>query len=381
MDYENMLKDIASRENPSEASQTEGETPVGDNDNSNESIPDNEGEAQAEASQESNESPNGETEDSSLTSDNAQESTQEQQAGESESGAQDDDDAVVVETDEDMLKFMSGHYEKEFDLEKFKSFVEGKDNEVFANDTVKEINDWVSKGGDLKDYYELKMTDYDNMEDMEIVRREYQQKYPSLSKEQLERKLNRDFKLDEDSFDEDEVEDAKIELKLLADQARGKFKEKSSQYPASLENKAKEQAQAQSPEISQEEVLLFQKGVKDSLKSLSKIEAADGFTYEVKENLKGKVENSPLDLGELFVEGDNFNYDKYNQARYVLNNFDDIVQSAIEHGKSQQLKSVKEQRNNSSYEESPRSSPQVTTERESLEKISQLMGGNGGMKI
>lgn len=317
------------------------------------------------------------SEDSSLTTDEVQSS--EQTASEETSSGEQQDDTFVVETDEDMLKFMSDRYEKEFDLEKFKSFIEGKDNTSFANDTVKEINDWVTKGGDLKDYYEFKLTDYNALEDLDVVKREYKQKYPSLSNEQLERKLNRDFKLNEDKFDEDEIEDAKIDLKLRADEARKSFLDKANQYPASLESKAKEQQQT--PEISEEEVRAFQESVSTSLKNLKKIEGPDGFTYEVKDNLKGKVETSPVDLGELFVEGDNFNYNKYNEARYLLNNIDDILQSAIAHGESQALKKVKEQRNNSTYEESPRSAPQTSTERESLEKLSKMFGGSGGMRI
>lgn len=378
MDYNSMLNDLAAKQAPSEEQSQEV---TQEQEQSQEVQQEQPQEAQQEetttSGQEQQQETTSTSEDSSLTDDQVQSS--EQTASEETSSGEQQDDTFVVETDEDMLKFMSDRYEKEFDLEKFKSFVEGKDNTSFANDTVKEINDWVAKGGDLKDYYEFKLTDYNSLDDLDVVKREYKQKYPSLSNEQLERKLTRDFKLDEDKFDEDEIEDAKIDLKLRADEARKSFLDKANQYPASLESKAKEQQQT--PEISQEEVRAFQESVSTSLKNLKKIEGPDGFTYEVKDNLKGKVETSPVDLGELFVEGDNFNYDKYNEARYLLNNFNDILQSAIAHGESLGLKKVKEQRNNSTYEESPREAPQVSTERESLEKLSRAFGASGGMRI
>ena len=375
-----MLNDLAAKQAPSE--EQGQDAPAQEQEQSQEAQQEQPQEAQQQeetttSGQEQQQEATSTSEDSSLTDDQVQSS--EQTTIEETSSGEQKDDTFVVETDEDMLKFMSDRYEKEFDLEKFKSFVEGKDNTGFANDTVKEINDWVAKGGDLKDYYEFKLTDYNSLDDLDVVKREYKQKYPSLSNEQLERKLNRDFKLDEDKFDEDEIEDAKIDLKLRADEARKSFLDKANQYPASLESKAKEQQQA--PEISEEEVRAFQESVSTSLKNLKKIEGPDGFTYEVKDNLKGKVETSPVDLGELFVEGDNFNYDKYNEARYLLNNFNDILQSAIAHGESLGLKKVKEQRNNSTYEESPREAPQVSTERESLEKLSRAFGASGGMRI
>lgn len=374
MDYNSMLNDLAARETSIEDKGQETQEQEVQQEQTQEAQQEETTVTSQEQQQETSETS---SEDSSLTTDEVQSS--EQTASEESSSGEQEDDTFVVETDEDMLKFMSDRYEKEFDLEKFKSFIEGKDSSSFANDTVKEINDWVAKGGDLKDYYEFKLTDYNALEDLEVVKREYKQKYPSLSNEQLERKLNRDFKLDEDKFDEDEIEDAKIDLKLRADEARKSFLDKASQYPASLESKAKEQQQT--PEISQEEVVAFQQSVSESLKNLKKIDGPNGFTYEVKDNLKGKVETSPIDLGELFVEGDNFNYNKYNEARYLLNNFNDILQSAIAHGESQALKKVKEQRNNSTYEESPRSTPQVSTERESLDKLSRMFGGSGGMRI
>ena len=279
-----------------------------------------------------------------------------------------------VQSDEDFAKFVSTRLGKEISPERLKSLIEDPKS-PFTNDTIKEINEYVGKGGDLKDYMEFKMTDFSEMSDLDIVAKQMQREHPNLTRAQINRKINRDFKLDEDRFDEEEIEDGKIDLTIEAKRSREYFANLTSQYSAPLQTK-KEEAVA-TPDFSNEEIEKFQTDMTNSVNNLKVIEV-DDFKFEVNDDLRNKVSKSPTEIGDMFATGDSFDFNKYNQIRAIAaQGIENFVKAAIKHGESKALAGLKDKRNNTQLEPETHSPNQITDNKQSLETIANLYNEKG----
>lgn len=328
---------------------------------------------QEEAKQESNEPS---SEESSLNTDKAQSEEQQPQSQEqTPTTSAEQDDVVDIETVEDLAKFASEQFGMNLNAEQLQALSEGKNENSYANDTVKELNDYVAQGGDIKDFMEFKMTDYNQMNEVEVVFRKMQRDYPSLTNEQIQRKLTKQFMLDEERYDEDEREDGLLELNIAAQDARKYFKELQDKYSTPLQTSAPKQEQTQEPEFSEEEIKQFQTDMQNSLSNLKTIEVA-GATYEINDSLRQKVSESPADIGDMFVEGDKFNFDKYNQIRAIASDVEGFSKTLIEHGKTIALQELKNNRNNTTMEpETHKPNNTVDSKKAQESLIKEYMGG------
>ena len=75
----------------------------------------------------------------------------------------------------------------------------------FVNDQVKALNDYISKGGDLKTFIDVVSADYDSMSDMDVMIKSIMSNY-NFSEDQAKSFLTTSYNLDEDRFDEKEME-------------------------------------------------------------------------------------------------------------------------------------------------------------------------------
>lgn len=334
---------------------------------------------QPEASvEEPTETPQEEQEQSSLNTENTQEEEPTPQPQEpSPSTSAESDDVFDIETVEDLAKFASEQFGMSLSAEQLQSLAEGKEAQSsYANDTVKELNDFVAQGGSINDFVELKMTDFDSMNELELVYRKMQKDYPSLTHEQIQRKLNKQFMLDEDRYDEDERQDGLLDLSIAAQDARKYFNELKSKYPSDFQATAPQQQQAsQEPEFSEEELQKFQADMQNSVSNLKSIEIG-GATYEVSDSLRQKINEGPADIGDLFVKGDSFDFDKYNQVRAIANDLEGFSKTLIEHGKTLALQNLKNDRNNTTLEpETHKPTGNVDSKKATESLIQEYMGG------
>lgn len=286
------------------------------------------------------------------------------------------DDVFEVETDEDLAKFVSDHFGKDITPDRLKSILEDpkEPQSSYANDTIKELNDYVAQGGDIKDFMEFKMTNFSEMSDLDIVTKKMQRDYPSLSKADIQRRLDRQFKLSEDRYDDEEVADGKLDLKIAAEEARNQFTKLQEQYSSPLQTKV-EQKQPE-PEYTPEELKAFQDNMQNSINNLKSIEIG-GVTYEVNDGLRDKVAKAPADIGDLFVEGDNFNFDKYNQFKAIALDPEAFVKTIKAQAESDALKALKEKRNNSQLEPEAHNPTNVNDHKKASEKVAMEVFGGG----
>lgn len=263
-----------------------------------------------------------------------------------------DDSVFEVETDEDLAKFVSDHYGKEISPDRLKSILE-EPKEVessYANDTIKELNDYVANGGDIKDFMEFKMTDYSQMSDLDKVTKKMQRDYPQLSSAEIKRKLDRQFKLDDTRYDEDDIADGQLDLKIAAKEADDYFNQLKEQYASPLQTKVESQQESKSePDFSPEELKAFQDNMTSSINNLKTIEIA-GVKHEVNDDLRNKIASSPADIGDLFVDGDKFDFDRYNQFKAIAIDPEGFVKTIKAQAENDALKSLKDKRNNSQLE-------------------------------
>ena len=286
-----------------------------------------------------------------------------------------EDETFEINSDEDLAKFASEHFGKDISVERLKSILEDKaEVNPFANDTVKEVNDYLASGGDLKDFIEFKMTDFSAMSDLDIVTKKMQADYPSLTKEQISRRINRQFKLDEDRYDEDEIEDGKIDLTVAAQESRKHFQELQSKYASPLQTKV--EAKAQEPQFSEEQLQEFNNQMTASINNLKTIEVG-GIRYDVDDSLRNKVTQSPTDIGDMFLEGEKFNFDKYNQFRAIAVDPERFAKTLYEQGQSDALKKLKEERNNTQLEPEAQNPNVNVDSKKATESLLQHYAGGG----
>lgn len=97
----------------------------------------------------------------------------------------------------------------------------------FKDDFIKEVVEFYEKTGDLTPYLQAKLVDFNAMTDEEIMRRELREQYPDVSDKAFDKLYRQQvvdkFKLDAESFEEDDVELGKELLKTEAAKLRAKY--------------------------------------------------------------------------------------------------------------------------------------------------------------
>ena len=97
----------------------------------------------------------------------------------------------------------------------------------FKDDYIKSAVEYYNANGSLTPYLEATSVNYSEMSDEQIMRHNLIKSNPSLSQRNIERLFQRDvvnkYTLDEDRFDEDEVELGKELLKVDAERLRNQF--------------------------------------------------------------------------------------------------------------------------------------------------------------
>lgn len=209
-------------------------------------------------------------------------------------------------------------------------------------------------GGDVTKYLEAKSVNYEEMSDQDILKREYREKYPSLSEKALNRKFEKDmeskYTLDEDSYDPEDVELGKELLHQDADEARKRLIKEQESYKIP-EKKAETATKDQEDTAQQLEKWREQVLSNDNTKTLTKdkqieISGTDGeYSFEVE---------NPEDIVEMTVDNQKFfglfkgedggvDLNKFYRAANYAMNPDGFEKSLIEMGKSIASKDVEQE--------------------------------------
>lgn len=292
------------------------------------------------------------------------------------------EEEAVEYSDDEFRGVLSDFFETQVDEDKFnliEKVLKGELNPEpeFANDTVKELNDFLGQGGSITDFLEIKMTDYEAMKPVDLVRAKMRRDYPQLSDDQINRRLDRKYKLDEDRYDEDDVLDGKDELDIDSAEARKYFQELKSKYPNEVQQSKANQTESLDTSA---QVEAFTKSFNGAIKNVKEIQIGD-FSFKVQEDgIKNASKELSIDNGYLDEKG-NFNMEAYTRDKVFLQEKERIVESAINHGKSLALAELKNKRNNTSLEPEKVTNVTENSKSKMVDLLKSLNSPSGGLKF
>lgn len=114
----------------------------------------------------------------------------------------------------------------------------------FKDDFIKNAVEYYNETGNLTPYLEATSVNYSEMSDEKVMRRDLEQANPTLSKGAIERLYTREivdkYSLDEDKFDEDEVELGKELLAADASKLRDKYVDEQKNFTQPVKDQTEE---------------------------------------------------------------------------------------------------------------------------------------------
>lgn len=137
-----------------------------------------------------------------------------------ESEAQEEKEEKTTQITEDaFFEFASKNLGK--DVKSFDDLKSGEAKVEFANEQLETLNNFVAETGrDVFDWFKMQQLNVEGMDNEQLVKTQLATKYPTLKPHEINRKFDRLYKLDAEQYTEDEIADAKIDLKIDADTAR-----------------------------------------------------------------------------------------------------------------------------------------------------------------
>jgi hypothetical protein len=304
-----------------------------------------------------------ESETSSGVQEQNDEKANERTAGESNTS---DNEMPVVELvqDEETVEKEPSLADKIKDIpNKLKEDTEDVNNNQEASELPENINKLVEfmkdTGGTLEDYVNLNKN-YDDMEDMSLLREYYRQSKPHLSEDEISFLIEDSFSYDEEVEEERDIKRKQLALKESIAEAKSNLTSLKSKYYDDLKLSSKltpeqreavefyntyKQEQSQSQQLAQQQRSIFQEKTNELFSENFK-----GFEYKVGDkkyrfNVKdvNNVKDSQADINSLvsrFVNENNEMSDAagYHKALFTAMNADSIANHFYEQGKADAIK-------------------------------------------
>jgi len=177
-------------------------------------------------------------------------------------------------------------------------------NAQFKDDYIKNAVEYYNKTGNLTPYLEATSVNYSEMSDEAVMRRDLEQANPTLSKGAIERLYTRDivnkYSLDEDRFDEDEVELGKELLAADASKLRDKYVDEQKNFTQPVKETEDTETVNQEEQLSKwTDTVSSHETTKDVMenKRILISYGDDKFSYEVE---------SPESLQEMTIDNSKF---------------------------------------------------------------------------
>ena len=285
-------------------------------------------ESQAEAGEQSTEG-QPETEENAV--ENKEETTEDEPQEQSE----------LFETLDGIAKTLSNGKAENLEelFEDYKSLRESES--VFKDDFIKNAVAYYNENGTLNPYLEATAVNFTEMGDEQVMRYNLKKNNPTLSDRAIERLYQRDvinkYSLDQDKFEEDEVELGKELLKADADKLRNTFVDEQKKFIEPVVSETKEKAENQKIERSEwESTVKTNKTTKDVLdnKRILISFKDETFSYEV---------DNPQELQEMTIDNNKFfnlfsdgqgnvDFDKWYRVLTYAADPETYEQSLISHG-------------------------------------------------
>tara|TARA_Y100000401_G_C8320201_1_gene224827 strand:+ start:335 stop:1417 length:1083 start_codon:yes stop_codon:yes gene_type:complete len=293
-----------------------------------------------------------------------------QQSGQQQESAMPDDNYSDEQVEGAVLEFLSEKLGRE--ITSFDGFSEGEgttqiDERVeaiarFVNDTGRNPNDWFA-------YQQLNPSE---MDDVTAVKVQIATENPELTAQEVELLLNSKYNINDDLASEDEINVAKLQLKMEANKARKNIEGLRSKYLAP-------QPQAAEPRsFVNDDWIADMSNEVDNLEGLEFDLSGDKkFTFGFDEAYKNQLKQSNASIETFFDEFVNedgsWDFDALSSTMAVRDNIDKIVSSAYTQGLSDGQRGIVDKAANISNK-----SPQMGDQNQSsplADQVKQIMRG------
>lgn len=216
--------------------------------------------------------------------------------------------------------------------------------EVFELDPrVQAIADFVdSTGRDPGDWFTYQSLDSEGMDDITAVRVELSTSYPNLSSDEVDVLLKRKYKLDENLFDEEEIAASRVDLKIAAQNARQTIDSIQEDFAAPMQQESMEDSS-----------IVDDNWVKEMVQDVNEFEQIEfdlgndkTFSFGIDAAYKDQLKQKNVEIESFFddyvEDSGQWNFDKWNTDRAVMDNLPNIVQSIYRQGLSDGQRNVVE---------------------------------------
>lgn len=256
-----------------------------------------------------------------------------------ETSTEDSQSEYIEDYDQDELEGAVLEYISErlgFEVGSLEELAEVEQQQAELDERIEVIMDFVEQTGrDPQDWFIYQQLNPSEMDDVTAIQVQLSSDYPNLSQDEVVTLMNNKYKLDPDQHTDDEVKVSQLQLKIDAQNARQSIDELREQYAA--------------PEVQEEaESLgnLFDEDWYDSMEAetaaLDAVEFDLGngmsFTFGLNDEYRNELVDKNSRLDEYFdpyVQRDgNWDYDKLNVHRAVIDNMEEIVQAVYKQGMS-----------------------------------------------
>jgi hypothetical protein len=251
------------------------------------------------------------------------------------------------------------------------------------DERVEAIAKFVAETGRApQDWFTYQSLSTSEMDDATLVKVDLALQYPNLSAEEVNTLILNKYKLDPNKYSEDEVKIGALQMKVDAANAKKQIEDQRMRYAAP---EVQEQPAQQESFLNDEWISTMRQEVND----LTGLEFDLGndrtFTFGLDDRYKQDLANKNARLDEYFdayVQNDgNWDFDKLNSHRAILDNIDAIVASTYRQGLSDGQKGVVQNAANVSTQVPQQSSEPANPLGEQLKNILQKNSNKLTIKI
>lgn len=258
---------------------------------------------------------------------------------------------------------------------------EPEEPQLQIDERLKPILDFVEQTGrSPEDWFRYQQLNPSEMDDLSAVRLSIRNDYPDLTAQEVDRLMNRKYKLDPERFDEDEVADSALQLKIDATKARKDISSLRDGFTMPVET-ATTQGEIESP--------FDESWYSNMQEETSALEAVafnlpngKEFNYGLRDEYRQQLVDKNSRLEEFFdqyVENNGtWNIDKLNMHQTVVDNIDEIVKSVYQQGLSDGQRKVVSNASNVQAQ-SPSNTPQEGGQDAQMERLLRELGGGSNV--
>ena len=227
-----------------------------------------------------------------------------------------------------------------------------------------------------EDWFRFQSLNPEGMDDMTAIRIQMSNEYPNLSYDELNLLVNSKYKVDPDLYSEEEVNLAKLQLKMDGDNARRSIEDIRQGYAA-----PEYESEAPQSVIDEQWIANMSQEV-DTLEGLE-FDLGENNTFEfgLDEAYKSQLKDKQARLDEFFDpyvrEDGSWDYDLLSSHMAVIDNIDRIVKSAYTRGLGDGQRTLVDTASNVSTQSAPQGAQNQQTN-PLADQVKQILNSGGG---